>query len=453
MMLLLCLPYLIVSNPNISFGIIDGCCSDETMKEYHGRIEEFAKLCKKDPSIEGCDELEINSMSNGNDIESFISGMSDKTGELYLIVSCYTGIIDFNKLRNKKLVSIIYYDVDYCTLNIRPGEEEKSEFIRPDYIYKKMNSFIKKQIYSNNLTSSNKKSAKEIPIIQIAGNIKKKVPFLHLMYGKYKIVNNDLNCQNAYFDGMEHIKSNYKVTSDYFLDNYQREIDEKNEIITSENFHVGEYAIVLEYNNDPIRIDYHDNFVKIFVIDNEITDNEFQVPFDVMKKLGIITTSNNITINKADETISQIRNINITIMEYVKIPGEDIDEGTQLKSLLEKTKIKLTATGWKDSPLKPNVSFTFDENMYEIEKTDATDLAIVENPPITDVGDDDGDGDSDDESSNEKNEGSKSSKSKTPMIIGISVAAAVVVIGIVIVVVVVIVSKKKISVDNSSSNQ
>lgn len=120
---------------------------------------------------------------------------------------------------------------------------------------------------------------------------------------------------------------------------------------------------------------------------------------------------------------------------------------------MEKTKIKLTATGWKDSPLKPNVSFTFDENMYEIEKTDATDLAIVENPPITDVGDDDGDGDSDDESSNEKNEGSKSSKSKTPMIIGISVAAAVVVIGIVIVVVVVIVSKKKISVDNSSSNQ
>lgn len=180
-----------------------------------------------------------------------------------------------------------------------------------------MNSFIKKPIYSNNLTSSNNKSAKEIPIIQIAGNIKKKVPFLHLMYGKYKIVNNDLNCQNAYFDGMEHIKSNYKVTSDHFLDNYQREIDEKNKIPTSENFHVGEYAIVLEYNNDPIRIDYHDNFVKIFVIDNEITNTEFQVPFDVMKKLGIITTSNNITINKADETISQIRNINISIMEYV----------------------------------------------------------------------------------------------------------------------------------------
>ena len=478
----------LLKSESISFGTIDTYCDDRVIQQMNDDFEEWKKQCQSNPTHEDCEMSNYDAqLSNGKDMNKFISSFSEKTTDLYLMVIGFNGEIDFSGLKTKKNVTLLGYpeegESNECSLILEEStQDQKVKGNKGRMSIKKILKDIKNartlslkpklaktdsKTKSNEL--SNKRSTKEIKI-QLVGNIRDKVPFLVLFYGNYEIVKSDLNCENVYIVMISLLKGPYKIKSDHFLQRYYNETnDGESQKLTSDHIQVGEYSMVFEddysYIAENVRISCHDTFAKI-LYGQEYIDLGFTFSYDMMDKFGLVTFSKNINIYKSDETISQVKNINITILPYVNIPGDAEEEeegggGSEVnnhQSLLAKEVIKITETNWENSNIKPNITFTLDKEIYEIDKSEIKTL-IVDEKSFDEVSKEDNNKDDNNKDDNNKDDNNKDEsakgnddkkdKNKTGMIVGIVVACVVVVV--VVVVVIVVVLKKKKGVQNSSS--
>lgn len=453
----------------ISNGFIDTKCTDEEVKNFYDTIENFKNKCKENPELEDCEMANSDiQVSNGKDVNGFISKFSQTTVDIYLVIARYNGEIDFNSLKSKKNITIIgNHDIEECYWamesdgqNVLSTKEKQKRFVKK--LMKSINdakNFAQKQKSSKAkqnqkaLVPLSKRSTKESKI-QIVGNIRNKVPFLVFFYGNYEIVKSDLNCQNLYICMISLQKSSYKIKSDFFVQQYYSEEEDGESLkLTSEYVQAGEYDVALDQDGtifaENIRISCYDKSVKIFkLVGEEYVDIGFSYSYDMMNKFGLVTAAKVIDIYKADEKISQVKNINITVLSRVNIPGGDGEGGDEggeevvndvqnHKSLLAKSVIKITETNWENSDIRPEITFTFDKELYEIDTKEIKTLTVKQV--------------SFEEARNmNKIEENGKKKNKTGMIVGIVVVCVVVVA--VVVVVVVIVIKKKNKVANQPSN-
>lgn len=472
---------LLKSDPyeGISTGTIDAYCDDSIIQQMYDDFEEWKKQCQSNPALEDCEMSNYDmQFSNGKDMNKFISSFSEKTTDIYLMVFGFNGEIDFNGLKTKKNVTLLGYPEDgesnECSLIFDEStQDQKVKGNKGRMLIKKILKDIKnartlslkpKLAKTDSKTKpnelSNKRSTKEIKI-QLVGNIRDKVPFLVLFYGNYEIVKSDLNCENVYIVMISLLKGPYKIKSNHFLQKYYSETDDgESQKLTSDHIQVGEYSMVFEddysYIAENIRISCHDTYAKIlYGQESMYIDLGFTFSYDMMDKFGLVTVSKNIDIYKSDETISQVKNINITILPYVNIPGsiEEEEEGggsevNNHQSLLAKEVIKITETNWENSNIKPNITFILDKEIYEIDKSEIKTL-IVDEKSFDEVSKEDNNKNDNNKDENTKGNDDKKDKNKTGMIVGIVVACVVVVV--VVVVVIVVVLKKKKGVQNSSS--
>lgn len=386
--------------------------------EYNEDLRECSKVYKEKECKALLSYMLDSIYTNEELLNKTLSELPKNTNLLHLSASNFYGLINFNVLPSKMLVYL-----ESSTTAINANHEDKFNFIqkRNQRFVKKMKevkfngspkSFLE---LSKSLCSRDKLPKYEyMEKIYLVGDIGNKVPFITFDNVVLEIVDSNFNCENAYFKSVI-LKGNSK-----YINVKNLIIDEpSHRSLNLDKFNVTQYIINLR-DSDKYYFQYESNKLKVLKyepINQEIMDQNLDIPYKITKIIGFYTTTEEIEIKTiVRKSYDAFPNLNLTISrKIVEKPSVSSD------------KLTITEEGWKKfEGIKPTVFLAIDPYV-SLDTTGVSNIEI-KNSPIP-------------EYQYPNNEDNNNNKKKTAIIIGI-VVAVVVVIAIIIIVVIVVRKKK-----------
>lgn len=268
--------------------------------------------------------------------------------------------------------------------------------------------------------------------LQIYGGIKDKVSQLVISNCKVEILENNLDCQTVYFEGVTLVDNDYIVDTEIFITGYS----------SFDTLQAGKYKyktlllnIGISIDNSKFRIAYSQSAWKVQKTNGENSDiynDAVDVPYTDCETFGVLFYPDYFDVINIGEP-SVYKALNLTFLQNI-IPGLSNSQSTFPFSLEnEKKVIKVTATNWENKESKPKIYFTYNSDETIIDYSDFSDFE-TEEILVSNAGNGGG--------NNDKN-------SKFPTW-GIAVIVVGVVVIVAIIIVVVVVVKKKQGIANTS---
>lgn len=344
----------------------------------------------------------------------------DKSIELLIVQNCVLNQkIDFNNLPSQMMV----------ILHFQYTETSSVEMIQDLMIKNKFEANTKS--FERIVKELPKRATKEgIADVKIVGNIKEKVTAF-IPTCNFQIVDSDLNCDNlilATADFDEEFSPN-KIKTQYAISEISHGFRKSDKVAPTQ---IGFYETTEKLRN--YSITFEPQIVNVGVTEDK-SHNQYYTADDLF---SLIIYANEITF-KYTEDFGQLENngfkLNITLMNYAleKYPSDSLESGSWSgnSQLLEKETIKIKKEGdWSILKQKPEITFTYDKNLYELDTKEMDEIATIKTSDAYEF----------------KTKWSESKKKNVGLIVGVTIACVVVVAVIVVVVVLVLRNKhKKIS--------
>lgn len=308
-------------------------------------VKSLIDECKKNPDsdsecISFANAKDCQCTSNKQSVNNLISNVDDEIDFLNIVTDGDISI-DLNRLKKPVTVSILGY---------LPFSDEESKHLLSNH-----NKIIKKKVGKESDDDDEEGGIDIVfPRVEIQGNIRYSVPFLHALFIDLDVKGSPLNIENLMLS-ISMINSNSQaiqvdnlITDEsshlYIIEKCKEKIKVK-QYSTSDSFFAGEqfsFKISFEQDRWDLLYSFGDDFIPFY------KDSPSYVPYSFCERLAMIQFSENFDLFVKDATIKNLKPVNISIF--------DIDKRIPVTSA-----VSLSTTGNWDGITDP-VSLYFTSN-------------------------------------------------------------------------------------------